>query len=406
MPLKIENIFELLKQINSTIDFDSLFNKIVSSIRDFLNVERCSLFLVNNEDRTLWSKVAQDLEIKQIILPIEKGLVGSCVSTGEIIIVDDAYSDSRFCSDIDKKTGFKTKTILCYPLKNLEGAIIGVLQLINKKRGKFNENDVSVLNVLSQHLVIALNNSIYFKQALEKKELETELSIAKTIQEKFLPHTLPEISSLKLASKNIQCTFIGGDYYDVIKLSNDKYLIIIADVSGHGIPSALLMTNIQAAFHLQDYDKLQLDEIFILINNFVSETIEMEKYITAFAGIYNDRTKDFIYVNGGHLPPLVLRGENFIELDATGIPIGMFSGTEYTQKQINLLKDDILIFYTDGIVEATNGKEMFSIERVKDFIYSNREKSLENLTNLLIKNVMEFSPVQDDDITLLIGKIV
>ena len=406
MPLKVDDIFDLLKQINSTIDFDSLFNQIVSSIRAFLNVERCSLFFVNHEEKTLWSKVAQDLEIKQIVLPIDKGLVGSCALTGEIIIVDDAYSDSRFCSDIDRETGFTTKTILCYPLKNLEGMIIGVLQLINKKTGKFNENDVNLLNILSQHLVIALNNSIYFKEALEKKELETELSIAKTIQEKFLPHTLPEISSLKLASKNIQCTYIGGDYYDVIKLNNDRYLIIVADVSGHGIPSALLMTNIQAAFHLQDYDKLGLDEIFMLINNFVSDTVEMEKYITAFAGVYNDRTKDFFYVNGGHLPPFILRGEEFIQLEATGIPIGMFPNSEYSLEKIKLCKDDLIVLYTDGVVEANNRQEMFSIERVKDFIYSNRYGSLENLTSSLIENVMEFSSEQDDDITLIIGKVL
>ena len=406
MDLKIEDILNLLKEINSTIDFDKLFHKIIDSIRDFLNVERCSLFLVDFDKKILWSKIAHDLEIDQIVIPINEGLIGHSVLNNEIIIVDNAYEDSRFCSDFDKKTGFVTKTVLCYPLKNLEGKIIGVLQLINKKNRKFNNNDVELLNLLSQHLVIALNNSFYFNQALEKRELETELSIAKNIQEKFIPHILPNIESLKLSCKNIQCTYIGGDYYDIIKLDDKQYLIIIADVSGHGIPSALLMTNIQAAFHLQDYSKLQLNEIFKLINDFVSETAEMEKYITAFAGIYNDITKEFSYVNAGHLPPFILRDNKFVELEATGIPLGMFNGTDYVLEKVKFKKDDIIVLYTDGIVEANNGTEMFTIERLQDYIKANKDKSIEEIIDILIKSVSEFSYKQEDDITVVLGKVL
>ena len=406
MSIKIENILELLKTINSTIDFDSIFQIIINSIRDFLNVERCSLFLVDIDENILWSKIAHDLEIEKIIIPLDKGLVGTCAKTGEIIIVNNAYEDERFCQDVDKKTGFTTKTVLCYPLKNLEEQIVGVLQLINKNNAPFSEEDIELLNILSQHLVIALNNSIYFKETLEKRELDIELSIAKEIQEKFLPHSIPEIDFLELACKNLQCDYIGGDYYDVFKIDKDKTFIVIADVSGHGIPSALLMANIQAAFHMQDYHKLPLSHVFELLNDFVCQTVEMEKYITAFAGIFDSTDKSLTYVNAGHLPPFILRDNTFIELEATGIPIGMFPKQVFSTKTFFLNSGDILVLYTDGITESFNYKgEMFSIERLKELISKNRNYSPNKIMEKIISETDQFSYTQNDDITLLIGKI-
>jgi len=401
----IKDILDLLKEINSTIEFDSLFLKIINSIRDFLNVERCSLFLVDYSEKVLWSKIAHDLEIEKIVIPLNQGLVGACFTEGKIILVEDAYKDKRFCNEVDRKTGFKTKTVLCYPLRNLEGKIIGILQLINKKDGLFNNQDIELLEILSQHLVIALNNSIYFKEALEKRELETELSIAKKIQEKFLPHYIPEIKNLKLSCKNIQFDFVGGDYYDVLKLDDLKTLLLIADVSGHGIPSALLMTNIQAAIRLQDYSQNKLDDIFKRLNDFVCNTVEMEKFITAFAGIFNSKTKEFEYINAGHLPPFIFRNGEFIDLDATGIPIGMFEGQKYAIRKIQLLPDDLLVLFTDGIVEATKKREMFGIERLKEIVLKNYNNSPDVIIGKILESFHKFLDTLQDDITLLIAKV-
>ncbi len=402
----IQNILNILKTINSTIDFDTLFNKIVNSIRDFLNVERCSLFIVDTQNMTLWSKVAQDLEIKQIILPIGEGLVGSCYIEKEIIIVNDPYNDKRFCTDVDKQTQFITKSLLCYPLKNLEGEVIGVLELINKIDGSFSQKDTELLDILSQHLNIALNNSIYFKESLEKRKMDTELSIAKNIQEKFLPHSVPHIDNLEIVCKNIQCNFVGGDYYDLFKIDQDNTLILIADVSGHGISSALIMTNFHAAIRMQNYKNNSLKQIISHLNDFIYDTVENEKYITCFIGIYNSKLCEINFVNAGHLPPLILRGNDVITLETTGIPIGLFPDyKDFEEEKFTFNRGDLFILYTDGITEAANGSDMFGIERLIATIKKHGKSDIQTISDSIINEVKIFTETQEDDITLIVSHI-
>ena len=166
---KIAILFDVSTSVARTLDLDQLFVEIVDKISKALVAERSSLFLVDRETNELWSKVAQQSELTEIRFPMSHGLAGHVTETGEILNIKDAYQDSRFLPIVDKRTGFKTKTILCAPIINRNGETIGVTEAINKKEGVFDREDENLIKALSSHLSVALENAQLYEGTVDMK---------------------------------------------------------------------------------------------------------------------------------------------------------------------------------------------------------------------------------------------
>lgn len=166
---KMTIIFDVLTSAARTLDLDTLFVEIVAKISQVLGVERSTLFLVDQENGELWSKVAQPADLKEIRFAMDQGLAGHVVRTGALLNIQDAYRDPRFLPLVDEKTGFKTKTVLCAPVVNRKGAVIGVVEAINKKTGVFDREDESLLKALSSQLSIALENAQLYERTRNMK---------------------------------------------------------------------------------------------------------------------------------------------------------------------------------------------------------------------------------------------
>ena len=166
---KMAIVFDVLTSVARTLDLDTLFVQVVDKISKVLKAERSTLFLIDHDTRELWSKVAQQAELTEIRIPITQGLAGYVTKTGETLNIEDAYRDSRFLSAVDEKTGFKTKRVLCAPVINRKGKIIGVIEVINKKRGYFDKEDENLLQALSSQLSVALENAQLHERTVDMK---------------------------------------------------------------------------------------------------------------------------------------------------------------------------------------------------------------------------------------------
>jgi sigma-B regulation protein RsbU (phosphoserine phosphatase) len=257
--------------------------------------------------------------------------------------------------------------------------------------------------------IVSIENRRLFKEALEKQRMEEELEIARDIQKNLLPRKLPRYSNFDLAALNLSSRQVGGDYYDIIPLGDDNFCVAIADVSGKGVPAALLMANLQAFLKIICKHGMQLDEATALINDLITENTSDGKFITFFWGILDNESRTLQYINAGHNPPLLIRNGKIRKLETGGIILGVLKTfTPYQSEIIHLQKDDVLILFTDGITEAKNtSDDEFSDEKLEELSLLYSEKPAEEIVFAIRREVQNFSmgAIQSDDITLLVLKV-
>lgn len=363
---KLSFLVEASKALNSTLDLPELLSRILEVAKSQADAERGTLFVLDEKANEIWSLVAHGLERQEIRLPIGKGIAGHVAQTGEIVNIPDAYADPRFNPEVDKRTGFTTRNILCLPIRNKTGKIIAVLQLLNKRHGPFAEEDADFLLTLSTHIALALENAQLHQALLEKERLEKEMALARGIQRSLLPETTPNVEGLEIALLNEPCYAVGGDYYDFLSLGSDTLLVVIADVEGKGVASALVMSNLQAALRALILHVHSLNEIVETLNRKLLINPRSRKYLSLFVGLIDLKRRSLHYINCGHVPPVIVRPENrSVRLTEGGMVIGLFENAEFERGQENLKPGDVLALCTDGITEAMDADdEEYGLERL------------------------------------------
>ena len=212
-----------------------------------------------------------------------------------------------------------------------------------------------------------------------------------------------------IAAINISSRQVGGDYYDIIKLDEDNYCIAIADVSGKGIPASLLMANMQAFLRVICRQEMDLRDATALINDLISENTSDGRFITFCWGVLNQQNKTLHYVNAGHNPPLLIRNGKIIKLLKGGIILGVMKTViEYESEEIALQKDDVIIFFTDGISEAMNTQdEEFSDLKLEEIAVESASLTSKEILYRIRNEVTDFAAgtVQSDDLTMIVVKV-
>lgn len=305
-------------------------------------------------------------------------------------------------------------------LSELEVNLIVPMQLQGKTKGliilgkrisqqEFTNDDIEFIYSVGSLAIISLENKRLFQEALEKYKLEEELDFARDIQRNLLPRSIPVLDRFDIAALNISSRQVGGDYYDIIKLDEDNYCLAIADVSGKGIPASLLMANIQAFLRVICVQQMDLEESTKLINDLISENTSDGRFITFCWGVLDQQKRIFRYVNAGHNPPLLVRNGNIIKLTVGGIILGVMKTViPYESEELQLQKDDVIIFFTDGISEAMNTKgEEFSDTRLEEIAIESSSMGAKEILNKIRNEVVDFASgtVQSDDLTMIVVKV-
>ncbi len=305
-----------------------------------------------------------------------------------------------------------------HPLKKIGVQILVPMQLQNKVEGfiflgskmdgsPFTRHELHFLSTLANMTIISLENARLIEELIEKKRLEEELKVAKNIQQLLLPTEFPAIPSIDIHGFNLPSKHVGGDYFDVIPLNEQEYIFAIADVSGKGMPAALLMSNLQAGLHSLATESYSLDQITSKLNKLIYKNTSIEKYITFFMLKLNTQTGHFHYVNAGHNPPLLFNRDGSLHLlEEGGLILGMMPDVPYRQGAGRLSSGAALILYTDGVSEAMNANdEEFGEEGLikigKKYIFSHDSESFNRALLSALKTFCGGEPTDGDDVTVL-----
>jgi serine phosphatase RsbU (regulator of sigma subunit) len=243
----------------------------------------------------------------------------------------------------------------------------------------------------------------------EKERVEKELEIGRGIQQSFLPEKPPEVEGFEIAALNLPALEVGGDFYDFIPVSQDKWGLVIADVSGKGVPAALFMALSRTLIRANAVDNPTVSYAIVKANKMIAEQERANMFVTLFYGVLDVKKKSITYVNAGHNPPIVLskKGGDIVMLAAKGIALGVMSDIVLEEKEVSLREGDIAILFTDGVTEAINGKqEQFGQERLIKLIAESHTISAEEIVKRIEREVTAFSEEQPqfDDLTLMAVK--
>ena len=398
---QLKSLFELSKEFNSNILNKEKILKLLSytllgnlGVRDFIILTKNPLgkYVLLKDNRMIDIGCYDTSFFSSLLTPH--------------FIKDHKQND---CLDYLAEKGFE----LMIPTINNKNEVDNIIVLGKKlNRSEYKPEDIEFLQSIVNLSVISLENSNLFDEYLEKKKIESELKIAREIQVALLPKFIPKIKCYDVIAENIPALHVGGDYFDIIKLTEDKYALVIADVSGKGTPASLLMSNIQSSVHsyLKLYEETNFDLSVITqkINEVIYENTPPEKFITFFWGLLDCKAHTFEYINAGHNPPIILRKEEVISLDKGGFMIGILdTGVFYEKGIVELNDDDILIFYTDGVTEAMNTlHEEYGEEKLIEVIKQHKDKDASDILSKVKTSIAEFTLGMPpyDDITMIILK--
>lgn len=405
-------LFEATRLLNSTLDLSELLNLILKIAQQESCADRGSVFLVDAATQELWSIVASGLALQEIRVPIGHGVAGHVAHSGETVNVEDAYSLDYFDRSFDMKFGYCTRSLLSIPIRHRDGAIVGVLQLLNKQNGPaFTAEDVDFLCKLSGHMAMALENARLHRESLEKQRMEKELALARQIQYSLLPDAPPVVPGFEIAVANEPCFECGGDYYDFLRIGPRSLLLVIADVEGKGVASALVMANLQATLRALVHHLHSLEELSIALNEAIYNDSKRGKYLSCFLGLLDTRSRSLNYINCGHIPPLLVSGATgeFRRLEEGGTVIGLFPGAQYTRGSVKLETGDVFVTCTDGISEASSPDDIdseYGTERLAEFVSNRRQGSAEQIVESVLVEVNAFCQnTKEDDKVLMVMKV-
>ncbi len=408
----LKSLIEVSNIISSTFDLPTLTSLIMEIAKKVMQAEAATLMLLDEKNEYLTWDIALGEKGRQIKkerkLKIGEGIAGWVARKGEPVIVKDAQNDSRFLKDIDKMTTFKTKSILCVPLKYKEKTI-GILEALNKTGAPtFSNDDLELFMAYASQAAVAIENARMHKELLEKEKVEQELSLAKRIQKSFLPSSYPEIPGFTFSAYTIPARAVGGDFYDFIKISEEKLSFFIGDVSGKGIPAALFMARTMHDLRSASLRHEEPGKVLQETNKLILERPVSGLFVTSFYGLLDVSEEKIYFANAGHNPPLLFRGNKCEAIsEAVSLPLGVTQNTEFKNGEISLTKDELFILYTDGVTESMNSrKEQFGLKRFSELITPLIHLSPEKIIQEIIRGLNNFtsnSPPRDD-ITLFILK--
>jgi sigma-B regulation protein RsbU (phosphoserine phosphatase) len=407
---QLSTLFEATRLLNSTLDLTELLELILKIARTEVKADRGSVFLVDHKHNEVWSIVASGLDHQEIRIPLGEGVAGRVAKTGETINVEDAYSLDFFDSSFDQKFNYRTKSLLSLPIRHHSGHIVGVIQLLNSQEGSFSAANVEFLSRLTGHMAMALENARVHRDSLEKQRTEKEFALARTIQRSLLPESPPIVPGYDIAVLNDPCFEVGGDYFDFLNLGPQSLLLVVADVEGKGVASALVMANLQATLRVLVMHLHSLEVLAFSLNEMLYNNTKSGKYLSVFLGLVDTRRNIIHYINAGHVPPALVRGRtgDIKLLEEGGTVIGLFPAADYKRGSIKLESGDVLVCCTDGITSISDehGHEYGPL-RLAERVRRNREKPAQAIVDAVLADVAGYSTasMNVDDKVLMVMKV-
>jgi len=426
----LDFISEMGEKVSNITNFERTLETIADFIVDYTQAEAGAIFLFNEDKTYLTAKVVHGMfpplhyvpgfiltkkkylqdRMKHEKIKLGEGIISEVAQTGRIMLINNAQNDPR----IPKlSTNFITiNSLMLVPLK-VRNEILGVFGLLNKKGNMiFTESDENILKSLADLAAVITDMVKLYHDSTEKQRLEQELKIAQEFQNVLLPRHCPVIEGVEIASYFAPALEIGGDYFDYINIDDSRLGVVIADVSGKGIPGALVMTMVRSALRSDAIGVGSPKEVLKRINEKIYSDTKESVFITMNYVIIDFKNMRLRYARAGHEPLIMINSEsNQFHLSIPkGIALGLVLGDTFDvmeEVELDIKKNDIVIFYTDGVIEARDPNDLeFGQDRFINVLQSNVDKNPEKIIENIIGEITNFTEgiPQHDDITLVVIK--
>jgi sigma-B regulation protein RsbU (phosphoserine phosphatase) len=394
---------EVTQSFAHSLDIDDTLKNALQRFMDYLNAEASSIFLLENNNTELVCRgCAGPVDITGLRLPAGKGIVGITVTSKSVQMIRDVSKDPNFAQQVDKDTGFVTRSILCAPLI-VQDRCIGALELINKRSGNhlFDVQDQHLIIALASAASLAIHNARMADKLVVQERMQKELELAREIQEDLLPESPCE--DFPVIGINIPAREVSGDFYDFFQRGDGLIYFNLADVSGKGMNAAIVMAKASSLLH--HLAKLIDDpgELLAHVNDEICESVSHGMFVTLVSGFFNPETGEVSLANAGHQPPLYHdRHGRFREIPAEAPPIGIIPGTVFPVTTIPLDGGSLYIF-TDGVTEAVMpDNRQLGVPGLEQLIEHNGGYRTRHKLDRIITALRSPGIGQHDDITLLV----
>ncbi len=388
---ELRTLYEISNELNGLTDSSKVYNLYV--------------FTVMGQGHFNGITIYEQLENGDLVSQFQKGassakkvISGLDVRDFQPIVIT---VENEMYDRIFEKKG--KEPIFVLPIKsNLKGLVVLKQSPLTQS---FEESDHDFYLSLTHMLDISLSTIEYFKESLLKQQLESEIKVASEIQNALLPSKFPKMFGLDCFGANIPSKTVGGDYFDISKISDNRLMVAIADVTGKGVPASLLMANLQSMIKVLIPLNLDLSKMTSMINQVIYENTAPDKFITFFWGILDFETNILTFVNAGHNPPYIIKKGELIELNDGGLILGVMpSVMPYETGKIEFSRNDKLFIYTDGVTEAMNeNHEEFGDDSLKNLLLNWQNETSSEWIEKVFADLKSFTGTapQSDDITMI-----
>jgi sigma-B regulation protein RsbU (phosphoserine phosphatase) len=412
--LRLKNAVEELSILNdiatavsSASSLEHIIELIVHKCIKHLKVEQATITLLDaRQHETPFRTIIRGADTSSEILPyrLDAELTGWMLKNQKPLLVNDLQKDTRF----QMKDGDKcpVHSVLSVPL-TLKGRMVGLLNLFNKRvEGGFSDADARLVGIIAAQSAHVIENARLYAEEQALKLMQEEMKLAYKIQMDLLPKEPPHIAGYDIAGISIPAKSVGGDYFDFIQLNDSVLAFCLGDVSGKGMPAALLMANLQATLRGQIMINPSPKECLQRTNALIYKSTDADKFATLFYGTLDAGCHELTYANAGHNYPLLLRtGQELLRLETGGIVLGCLDDFCYAEKTVALSPGDVLLIYSDGITESIDPNEQeFGEPRLEEILQKSSTESAARLIEKIVSFVRSHAgeSAQADDMTLLV----
>jgi len=393
---------EISRELTSILNLDELFKRIAELVNRLIDYQMFSILLLEGTGEKLQHRFSlrfqENIQLKHDI-PLGRGVVGYAAQHKEAVLVPDVSKDSRYIS-LNPETRSELAVPLIYKDK-----VIGVLDLEHTRRGFFTDDHRRTVTTLAAQVAIAIENARLYEQiARQERRLERDLAMARELQFRLLPHSLPKLTNLDVAAKFAPARAIGGDLYDFVNYSLARTALVIGDVSGKGAPAAIYAALVSGILRSHAPIEPAPSEMLAAVNFSLGERRIEGQFVSIIYAVWDDRARTLQVANSGLPRPIYCHDGKIEVIEATGLPLGLFDDAEYDEFSFRAKPGDLFVFFSDGILDARNkAGELFGRERVDQIISKCVGKSADCVVQAIFEAVAEHAAGEEtfDDQTVV-----
>jgi len=357
-----EHLYQLTTLVAGRFSLQEALDRLAEAAVRIIGVKACSIRLLDEDagDLKMRSTYGLSEEYRNKGVVSKNDPVVKAAFAGEAIVLDDMRIDGRVkYKEATVKEGLVSQLTVAMQFRDKP---VGVLRLYSPRPKRFYEDDIQLARAVASQCAVAITNAKLYAEALEGARAAEQMRLAGLVQRKMIPQEAPQMPALDISATYIPCFDVGGDFYDFLKVAENRILVVIADVMGKGIPAALMMSCFRGAVraYAEGQDSTEaISEVVEKLNKTVCAECEAGQFITLFYAMINTENMTITYCSCGHEPTLLIRDGRVTGLDKGGLVLGVDADAEYEIQTLKLHDGDTLLFYTDGLIDAMDFEGRF-----------------------------------------------